>query len=134
MSALVSCWHRAATNYRRDALDAIALLAARTAERDELRDELTVCRAAHDELARSLDRIREQLRAVQSELAQRASIGLDAGRAVRDEADAKWKLARDRLRAAEREVELARWDEDAARQDADEAHRAVASHAGEVAA
>jgi hypothetical protein len=160
MSALP--WHRAAANYRRDALDAAALLAARTAERDELRDELTVAQRAHDELAiehdalraelrasvaangklaaayvklsNSESRVREQLRDVQSELAQRASVGLDAGRAVRDEADAKWKAARERLRAAEREVELARWDEDAARQDADEAHRAVVSGRGEVAA
>jgi hypothetical protein len=55
-----SCWHRAAASYRRDALDAIALLAARAAELDELRDELTVVRAAHDELARRYDELRDE--------------------------------------------------------------------------
>jgi len=55
-----SCWHRAAASYRRDALDAIALLAARAAEIDELRDELTVVRAAHDELARRYDELRAE--------------------------------------------------------------------------
>jgi hypothetical protein len=47
-------WHRAATNYRRDALDAIALLAARTAERDELRDRLTQAQADNARLRSEL--------------------------------------------------------------------------------
>jgi hypothetical protein len=41
MLAWTKALHRAAANYRRDALDAIALLVARTAERDELAAELS---------------------------------------------------------------------------------------------
>lgn len=139
MSALV--WKQAAKVWWGAFQDCSALLAMVRAELDaadtrvsEAHDERDVAIAAHYELAREYDAQRDQLRAVQSELAQRASRTLDADRSARDEADARWKAARDRLTAAEREVELARWDEDDARIAAADAHRAVVSGRGEVAA